>query len=64
MGALVFECRDNDLEITHRVRQAIDAGDHQRFTGMDEIEDGPELGTSREGAPSPVSVRTMVQPAA
>ena len=37
------------LEITHRARQAVDARDHQRLAGMDELEDGPELGTSREG---------------
>ena len=34
MGALVLECRDNDLEITHRARQAVDAGDHQRLAGI------------------------------
>ena len=49
MGALVLECRDNDLEITHRARQTVDACDHQRLAGMDELEDGPEFGTSREG---------------
>ena len=49
MGALVLEGRDNDLEITHRARQAVDARDHQRLAGMDELEDGPELGVSREG---------------
>ena len=49
MGALVFECRDNDLKITHRARQAVDARDHQRLAGMDELKDGPELGPSREG---------------
>ena len=57
MGALVLECRDNGLEITHRARQAVDARDHQRLAGMDEIEDGPELGTSR-GATDPGSART------
>ena len=50
MGALVLEGRDNDLEITHRARQTVDARDHQRLAGMDELEDGPELGTSREGS--------------
>ena len=64
MSALVLECRDNDLEITHRARQAVDARDHQRLAGMDEIEDGPEFGTAARVVPSPVSVRTMVQPAA
>ena len=49
MGALVFECRDDELEITHRARQAVDARDHQCLTGMDEIEDGPKFGTAREG---------------
>ena len=49
MGALVLECRDNDREIAHRARQAVDARDHQRLAGMDEIEDGPKFGTSREG---------------
>ena len=44
MGALVLEGRDNDLEITHRARQTVDARDHQRLAGMDELEDGPELG--------------------
>ena len=48
MGTLVFECYDNDLEITHRVHQAVDARNHQRLAGMDEIEDGPEFGTSCE----------------
>ena len=49
MGALVLEGRDDDLEITHRARQAVDARDHQRLVGMDEIEDGPQFGASREG---------------
>ena len=64
MGALVLECRDNDLEITHRARQAVDARDHQRLVGMDEIEDGPEFRTSREGGAVSGRSRcaTMVQP--
>ena len=37
MGALVLECGDDDLEITHRARQAVDARDHQRLAGMDEF---------------------------
>ena len=49
MGALVLEGRDNCLEITHRACQAVDARDHQRLLGMDEVEDGPELGASLEG---------------
>ena len=41
MGALVLECRDdNDLEITHRARQAVDAGDHQRLAGIGELDPG------------------------
>ena len=64
MGALVLEGRDNDLEITHRARQAVDACDHQRLAGMDEIEDGSKSGRPARLAPSPVSVWTMVQPAA
>ena len=49
MGALVLEGRDDDLEITHRARQAIDARDHQRLARMDEIEDSSEFGASGEG---------------
>ena len=49
MGALGLEGRDDALEVTHRARQAVDARDHQRLAGMDEIEDGPQFGTSPEG---------------
>ena len=49
MGALVLECRDNDLEIAHRACQAVDARDHQRLAGMDEFEDGLQFRTSRKG---------------
>ena len=49
MGALVLEGCDDELEITHRARQAVDARDHERLAGMDETEDGLQFGTSREG---------------
>ena len=49
MGTLVLESRDDDLQIAHRAREAIDTRDDQRLAGMDEIEDGPQFGTSREG---------------
>ena len=64
MGALVLEGRDNDLEITHRARQAVDTRDHQRLAGMDESRMVRSSGRPARVAPSPVSVRTMVQPAA
>ena len=32
MGPLVLERCDNDLEVAHRARQAVDARDHQRLT--------------------------------
>ena len=38
-----------NLEIAHRAREAVDARDDQRLAGMDEVEDGPELGPSLEG---------------
>ena len=34
------------------IGRAVDARDHQRITRMDEIEDGPQFGTSREGGPA------------
>ena len=49
MGAPVLKGRDNDLEITHRARQAVDARDHQGLPAMDELEDSPEFGTPLEG---------------
>ena len=39
MGALVLECRDDDLKIVHGARQPVDVRDHQRLARMDEIED-------------------------
>ena len=47
MGTL--ECCDDDLKIVHGARQPVDARDHQRLVRVDEIEDDPELGTTREG---------------
>ena len=49
MGALVLECRGDDLEVPERTRQAVDARDHQRLAGMDEGKNRLQLGTSREG---------------
>ena len=49
MGALVLEGRDDELEITHRAREAVDTRDDQRLAGVDEVEDCLEFGTSREG---------------
>ena len=57
----VLESRDDELQIAHRAREVVDARDDQRLAGVDEVEDGLELGTPVRVAPSPVSVRTMVQ---
>ena len=38
------QSRYNDLQIAHGPRQPIDAGDHQRLAGMDEVEDGLQFG--------------------
>ena len=45
----MLECRDDDLKIVHGARQPVDARNHQRLARMDEIEDDPEFGTTREG---------------
>ena len=47
--AVVLESRDDELQIAHRAREAIDTRDDQRLAGVDEVEDGSEFGTSREG---------------
>ena len=49
LPALAAKCCDDDLKIVRGARQPVDACDHQRPARMDEIEDDPELGTTREG---------------
>ena len=41
-------CERNGV-LSYRARQAVDAHDHERLAGMDEIEDGLQFGPSREG---------------
>ncbi len=40
MCAFLFEPRHDDLKIMHGAGQTVDAGDHQSFSGVDEVEGG------------------------
>ena len=64
MGALVLECRDNDLEITHRARRRSIRVTTSVSPGWMESRMVRSSGRPARVAPSTVSVRTMVQPAA
>ena len=44
-----LEGRDDELQITHRAREAVDARDDQRLPRVDEVEDGAQFGPSLEG---------------